>query len=128
MATHSSIHAWRIPWTEEPGGLYSHGDAKSQIQLSHKYAHMVIPPGWVKVSQTSFACLTSNVQLTIPPTTGQELQAGRVWAGVILVPQHCPPLPTGFDTEQAPGLSGQESQAWISQLHRNTARPVSAPA
>ena len=21
MATHSSIHAWRIPWTEEPGGL-----------------------------------------------------------------------------------------------------------
>ena len=20
MATHSSIHAWRIPWTEEPGG------------------------------------------------------------------------------------------------------------
>ena len=23
MATHSSILAWRIPWTEEPGGLYS---------------------------------------------------------------------------------------------------------
>ena len=21
MATHSSIHAWKIPWTEEPGGL-----------------------------------------------------------------------------------------------------------
>ena len=21
MATHSSILAWRIPWTEEPGGL-----------------------------------------------------------------------------------------------------------
>ena len=21
MAIHSSIHAWRIPWTEEPGGL-----------------------------------------------------------------------------------------------------------
>ena len=25
MATHSSIHAWRIPWTEEPGGLHSMG-------------------------------------------------------------------------------------------------------
>ena len=25
MATHSSIHAWRIPWTEEPGGLQSMG-------------------------------------------------------------------------------------------------------
>ena len=23
MATHSSILAWRIPWTEEPGGLQS---------------------------------------------------------------------------------------------------------
>ena len=23
MATHSSIPAWRIPWTEEPGGLQS---------------------------------------------------------------------------------------------------------
>ena len=23
MATHSTILAWRIPWTEEPGGLYS---------------------------------------------------------------------------------------------------------
>ena len=21
MATHSNIHAWRIPWTEEPGSL-----------------------------------------------------------------------------------------------------------
>ena len=25
MATHSSIPAWRIPWTEEPGGLHSMG-------------------------------------------------------------------------------------------------------
>ena len=23
MATHTSILAWKIPWTEEPGGLYS---------------------------------------------------------------------------------------------------------
>ena len=34
MATHSSILAWRIPWTEEPGGLQSMGSQKSQIQLS----------------------------------------------------------------------------------------------
>ena len=25
MATHSNILAWRIPWTEEPGGLQSMG-------------------------------------------------------------------------------------------------------
>ena len=31
MATHSSILAWRIPWTEEPGGLQSMG--------SHRVRH-----------------------------------------------------------------------------------------
>ena len=35
MASHSSILAWRIPWTEEPGGLYTvHGVAKSCSQLN----------------------------------------------------------------------------------------------
>ena len=29
MATHSSILAWRIPWTEKPGGLQSMGSAKN---------------------------------------------------------------------------------------------------
>ena len=28
MATHSNTLAWRIPWTEEPGGLYSIGMQK----------------------------------------------------------------------------------------------------
>ena len=34
MATHSSILAWRIPWTEEPGGLQSNQVSKSQTRLS----------------------------------------------------------------------------------------------
>ena len=33
MATHSSILAWRIPWTEEPGGLQSTG-SQSRTRLS----------------------------------------------------------------------------------------------
>ena len=37
MATHSSILAWRIPWTEEPGGLQSTGckesDTTEQLSL-----------------------------------------------------------------------------------------------
>ena len=28
MATHSSILAWKIPWTEEPGGLHSVGSQR----------------------------------------------------------------------------------------------------
>ena len=34
MATHSSVLAWRIPWTEKPGELYIvHGVAQSQTQI-----------------------------------------------------------------------------------------------
>ena len=33
MATHSRILAWRIPWTEEPGGLQLMG-SQSQTRLS----------------------------------------------------------------------------------------------
>ena len=37
MATHSSTLAWRIPWTEEPGGLQSMGHKESDMteQLTH---------------------------------------------------------------------------------------------
>ena len=35
MATHSSILAWEIPWTEKFGGLQSMGSQKSWTQLSN---------------------------------------------------------------------------------------------
>ena len=36
MATHSGIHAWKVPWIEEPGGLQSiHGVSKNWTQLSN---------------------------------------------------------------------------------------------
>ena len=31
MATHSSTLAWKIPWTEEPGGLQSWGRSRTQL-------------------------------------------------------------------------------------------------
>ena len=34
MATHSSILAWEIPWTQEPGGLQFMGLQKRWTQLS----------------------------------------------------------------------------------------------
>ena len=34
MATHSSIFAWEILWTEEPGGLRPTGSQKSWTRLS----------------------------------------------------------------------------------------------
>ena len=35
MATHFSILAWRIPWTEDPGGLQSLGVAKESDMTEH---------------------------------------------------------------------------------------------
>ena len=36
MATHCSILAWEIPWTEKPGRLQCMGSLKSQIQPSNQ--------------------------------------------------------------------------------------------
>ena len=54
LATHSSTLAWRIPWTEEPGGLQSMG-----LTL-HFHFHLVIP-----TYQTPRVCLLPQAW---PPT------------------------------------------------------------
>ena len=37
IATHSSILAWRIPWTEEPGGLQSMGSLRVRYFFSNLF-------------------------------------------------------------------------------------------
>ena len=37
MATHSSVLAWEIPWTEEPGGLQSMGLQRVRHNLGLKF-------------------------------------------------------------------------------------------
>ena len=44
MATHSSILAWRTPWSEEPGGLYSpwgHKESDTTEATAHSFLHAV---------------------------------------------------------------------------------------
>ena len=60
MATHSSILAWRIPWTEEPGGLQSMGSQRvGHDRVTHAFLHL-----WkgqhviLACSLTSSSCLT----------------------------------------------------------------------
>ena len=38
MATHSSILAWKIPWTEEPGGLESMGSQRVRHERVTEHA------------------------------------------------------------------------------------------
>ena len=49
MAIHSSILAWKIPWTEEPGGLQTMGckesDTTEQVTLFNTSPPQRPPPG-----------------------------------------------------------------------------------
>ena len=42
MATHSSILAWRIPWTEESGGLQSIGSQELDMTEATEHAHTLM--------------------------------------------------------------------------------------
>ena len=50
MATHPNILAWRIPWTEEPGGLQSMGsqrDISNSHTHTHTHTHTCITGTWL---------------------------------------------------------------------------------
>ena len=50
MATHSSILAWRIPWTEEPGGLQSVGSQKvGHNWLTNTHTHTRKTAWWAQM-------------------------------------------------------------------------------
>ena len=65
MATSSSILAWRIPWTEEPGGLKSTGfqrkfgiSAKTRLKKSNSYfLRIKLPTGEGNGTSLQYSCL-----------------------------------------------------------------------
>ena len=54
MPTHSSLHAWKIPWTEEPGGLQSMGSQRVghnwATSLSFTFTFKYFLPGWFQAT------------------------------------------------------------------------------
>ena len=66
MVTHSSILAWRIPRTEEPGGLQSLGSQKNQQQQQQliKHSQGTLAPS--QGLQTVFWAITCELS-TCPP-------------------------------------------------------------
>ena len=42
IVTHSSILAWEVPWTEEPGGLQSTGSQSVRYDLETGHKHNVL--------------------------------------------------------------------------------------
>ena len=70
-ATRSSVVAWRIPWTEEPGGAKVHGVTKSRTRLSGKHFH--------------FHTVTSTGRLT--PYHGSSLASSQLGSRLNSLPQ-----------------------------------------
>ena len=58
MATYSSILAWKIPWTEEPGGATVHGVAKSRTRLKQHSMH-----AWAVMKLLSVICSLMSLLL-----------------------------------------------------------------
>ena len=54
MATHSSILAWEIPWTEEPGGLYSMWSQRVRHDLATKQQQQVLSARTVNTHYVQF--------------------------------------------------------------------------
>ena len=59
MATHSSILAWEIPWTEEPGGLPGHGVGWQEVRHDCMHAPSI---GRGQHSPTELFPFTENKQ------------------------------------------------------------------
>ena len=53
MATHSSILAWRIPWTEQPGGLQSKGSQRVRPIEATEHAN----ESWASKEPSNTTCL-----------------------------------------------------------------------
>ena len=56
LAAHSRILAWRIPWTEEPGGVTVHRVAKSPTRLSEQHILLVNPRNGDVIFQWLLIC------------------------------------------------------------------------
>ena len=81
MATHSSILAWRIPWTEEPGWLQSIGSQR----VGHDWAAFT--------SLSSLICIRESVfHNAVPASALQQTESARHVHVLGCVTQSCLPL------------------------------------
>ena len=69
MATQSSVLAWRIPWTEEPGGLWSTGSQKVGHDRATDSActNAHTPSKHHRMTKLVAGCLCLNLEGPYPP-------------------------------------------------------------
>ena len=70
MATNSSILAYRLPWTEEPGGLLSMESQRVRQDLATKHAYMHVAHGHQVMIYG--LCLAANVSALLRTSGGNR--------------------------------------------------------
>ena len=76
MATHSSVLDWRIPWTEEPGGLQPMGSQRARHDWATEQSHEVLK--FIVFSAETH--LSSLLSLPPPPSTPLGHHRALSWA------------------------------------------------
>ena len=67
MATHSSILAWRIPWTEKPGRLQSRGSQESDMtERLNRHLRLFVWLCWISVAPWSIFDLRCSMRDPVP--------------------------------------------------------------
>ena len=88
MATHSSILAWRIPWTEEPGGLQSMGPQRQDHVTNTNAIYMCV---YLSLSNSVVFIAWGEYSGHTLSTVAHRLSALLVLAlAVVLVCKGCP--------------------------------------
>ena len=114
MAIHSSILAWRIPWTKEHGGLQSMG-SQSQTRMKQQ-----------QLSNNNNSDLGGAYKEWKPQQKCDESFQWRDWTDTLQASQSAPRWP-GLSSAPAPSCQGEESSAVGTPSLKQRASLVEAP-
>ena len=124
MATYSSILAWKIPWTEEPGRLQSRGlqRFRHNWETEHTYIINYSHTLFIQFSSVAQSCLTlcdpmnlSTPGLPVYHPLPEFTQTHVHWVGDAIQPSH----PLSFPSPPALNLSQHQSLfKWVSSSHQ----------
>ena len=96
MATHSSILAWRIPWTEEPGGVQSmsmprvgHNWATNTFNVWFNIMDTFLVPAAYKLMHMDFYYLNNRN----PCASNKSIFVPLTWEPHLVSHKYCKPCP-----------------------------------
>ena len=110
MATHSSIFAWRIPWTEKPGGLQSMG--------SQRVRH-----DWETNTFTFLSSILPGIKRILGGTYAKRMKEGILFtshSGITVLAR----VPYLWNPEDSKSTSILSSKLWLLQILKLLSMPL----